>query len=164
MPHDFFQNSDRLRLPHEQIEKHSTTTSKRTTNLSPNRRIKGEFLKGPIPLNWLSTASGLRGKAALAVGLAIWFEAGRRKSNNINLTRAICERFGVNRKAKYRGLTSLENANLISVVRRPRKNPMVTILEVTPASNEHRGVPDRDLAGPNNHDDKPDERKNENDI
>lgn len=94
------------------------------------KKIAGEFLKGPIPLPWLTAASKLSGKAPLAVALAIWFEAGRRKSNEVKLTTAILRRLNVNRKAKYRALKSLEKAGLVRVHRELRKNPVVTILEL----------------------------------
>jgi len=94
------------------------------------RKAKTEFLKGPIPIPWLLRAVQLPGKAPLAVALAIWFEAGRRKSNEVKLTTAILNRFNVNRKAKYRALKMLEEAGLIRVYRKPRCNPAVTILEI----------------------------------
>lgn len=112
--------------------------------------MKGEFLKGPIPLNWLSCAAKLPGKAPLAVALAIMFESGRRKSNEIVLTTAICERFDVNRKAKYQGLQKLEEANLIDVHRQPRKNPVVRIIDagVQPLTEaDAQGVPEQRSAG-----------------
>src|SRR5262249_29957289 len=75
-------------------------------------------------------AAMLPGKAPLAVGLALWFEVGRRKSREVKLTSAILERFGVNRKAKYRALESLEKAGLVRVRREPRRKPVVTILDL----------------------------------
>jgi DNA-binding transcriptional ArsR family regulator len=94
------------------------------------KKITGEFLKGPIPLPWLTAVTKLSGKAPLAVAVAIWFEAGRRKSNEVKLTTAILRRFNVNRKAKYSALKSLEKAGLVRVRREPRRNPVVTILDV----------------------------------
>ncbi|MER3415478.1 MAG: hypothetical protein C4297_04595 [Gemmataceae bacterium] len=94
------------------------------------KKITGEFLKGPIPLPWLSSVTKLSGKAPLAVALAIWFEAGRRRSNEVKLTTAILGRFSVNRKAKYSALKSLEEAGLVRVRRESRRNPVVTILEI----------------------------------
>jgi DNA-binding transcriptional ArsR family regulator len=94
------------------------------------KRIAGEFLKGPIPLPWLTAVTRLSGKAPLAVALAVCFEAGRRKSNEVKLTTAILRRFSVNRKAKYRALKSLEEAGLVRVRREPRRNPVVTILDL----------------------------------
>ncbi len=45
--------------------------------LAPSRNspIRGQFLRGPIPLPWLAAAANLPGKAPLAVALAIRFEA-----------------------------------------------------------------------------------------
>ena len=141
---DVFADLDRLRLPTGQIEVRPDATKKGAKTPKKSRRIEGEFLKGPIPLNWLSVASKLSGKASLAVGLAIWFEAGRKCNNEVRLTTAILKRFGVNRKAKYRGLESLEDAGLIRVRRELRKNPVVTILEPKGDSDEEKN---RDVTG-----------------
>jgi hypothetical protein len=127
---DFFANLDRLRLPPNQTEVRLVATTTGIQASSKPMRIKGEFLKGPIPLAWLTVASRLKGKASLAVALAIWFEAGRSRCKEVALTSAILNRFGVNRKAKYRALESLENAGLISANRKPRRNPVITILDV----------------------------------
>jgi hypothetical protein len=131
MSNDFFANLDRLRLAGSTIEAPAPTPDN-----PARRRVRGEFLKGPVPLAWLSAASKLPGKAVLAVGLALWFEAGRRRSNTVTLTSAILARFGVNRKGKYRGLASLEQAGLIEVVRVPRRNPVVTILDASPEQQQ----------------------------
>jgi hypothetical protein len=104
-------------------------------NSSRAPKIRGEFLKGPIPLNWLGKAAKLPGKS-LAVALAIMFEVGRRRSNEIKLTTAILDRFNVGRKAKYRALKELEGAKLISVVRTPRRNPLVAVLAVDDHQND----------------------------
>jgi hypothetical protein len=141
---DFFANLQRLQLSLPAGDPPATTAA---TGKAPSKgKIKGEFLKGPVPLAWLSSAARLAGKAPLAVGLAIWFEAGRRRSNEFILTTAILARFNVSRKAKYRALEILEEARLIRVYRKPRRNPVVTILDgetpsLAPAS---RGVTDAD--------------------
>ncbi|NBO91183.1 MAG: hypothetical protein EBV06_02525 [Planctomycetia bacterium] len=62
----------------------------------------------------------------------------------MRLTTAILKRFGVNRKAKYRALASLEDAGLIRVHRELRKNPVVTILEL---KGEPAGEDSRDVTG-----------------
>lgn len=127
---DNFPTLDQLRLPDQQFFKHVQTTPKERKISSKPPKIQGEFLKGPIPLAWLGRAAKLPGKASLATALAIMFEVGRRRSQEIILTTAILKRFGVNRKAKYRALKLLEKTGLISVVRRPRKNPLVSVLVV----------------------------------
>jgi hypothetical protein len=93
--------------------------------------MKGEFLKGPIPLAWLSRAAGLPGKSPLGIALAVMFEVGRKRTQEVILTNAVVARFGLNRKSKYRGTAALERAGLIAVKRRPQKNPIVTVLEIS---------------------------------
>lgn len=125
--HDVFDNLDCLKINNLVA---STKVAAKSVDQKEKKKILGEFLKGPIPLPWLTVAAQLSGKAPVAVGLAIWFESGRRKSNEVKLTTAILQRFAVKRKSKYSALKSLEDAGLIRVRREPRKNPMVTILEV----------------------------------
>jgi hypothetical protein len=129
--HDAFADLDRLRRPAQpppvpaELQPAAPPTPK-----AKAKKIACEFLKGPIPLPWLAAASMLSGKAPPTVGLAVWFEAGRRKSREVKLTTAILKRFGVNRKAKYRALKSLEKSRLVRVRREPRRNPVVTILDL----------------------------------
>lgn len=129
---DFFADIDRLRLaPAALTSKGDQTPTVVKASAQPKvKKIAGEFLKGPIPLPWLTAVTRLSGKAPLAVALAVCFEAGRRKSNEVKLTTAILRRFSVNRKAKYNALKSLEKAGLVRVRREPRRNPVVTILDV----------------------------------
>jgi hypothetical protein len=127
---EYFPDLNRLRLPTQQHSTHAQPNSNGLKSSSKARWVQGEFLKGPIPLDWLGRASKLPGKAPLATAVAIMFEVGRRRSPQITLTTAILDRFGINRKAKYRGLEQLEEANLVKVDRRPRKNPIVTVLAV----------------------------------
>jgi hypothetical protein len=126
---DAFGDVDRFRLDteHTAIQAVARTTEK-PPSFKP-KRINGEFLKGPIPLSWLAVAAKLSGKAPVAVALAIWFQVGRRRSKEVRLTTAVTERFGIKRKAKYRGLSALEKAGLIQVRRAPRRNPVVTIVD-----------------------------------
>lgn len=139
MPDDFFDDLDRLRLSPTGTTMYDAEEARPQQKNS--RRVRGEFLKGPIPLTWLTAASKLSGKSPLAVGLALWFEAGRRRSMTVTLTSAILARFGVtDRKSKYRGLSSLERGGLIEVVRVPRRNPVVTILDARAHSSEEEGA------------------------
>jgi DNA-binding transcriptional ArsR family regulator len=99
--------------------------------------VKGDFLRGPIPTAWLKRACDLPGGRAIAVALALWWLAGvRGRKDELRLTSKVLGRLGVaDRSAKSRALLALEEAGLVSVRRRPRKNPLVSILEVrtTPA-------------------------------
>jgi hypothetical protein len=97
--------------------------------IRPPRHQQGaKFLKGPIPLSWLTVAAAQPGKA-LHVSLALWFLAGLRRNRTVELSAKVLSSFGVNRYAAYRGLKALEQAGLLSVVRHPGRLPTVTILD-----------------------------------
>src|SRR5262249_20647683 len=96
-------------------------TAKRT---SKRRR---PFLRGPVPLGWLTRAAGLPGKA-LAVGMALWLLRGLQRRQTVRLTKKTLLRFSVSRKQGYAALRSLETAELVSVARHRGKSPEVTIL------------------------------------
>jgi hypothetical protein len=153
-----FPDLHRLRLADDQMATRTPTNREGGRTRSRATRVRAEFLKGPIPLDWLGRAAKLSGKAPLATALAIMFEAGRRRSTEITLTMAVLERFGVSRKAKYRALKHLQSAGLIAVHQEPRRNPVVRVLDV----KEHSGADScpRDVGGATQatpHDDSPKE-------
>lgn len=95
----------------------------------PPRHARGErFLKGPVPLLWLSTAARLPGRA-LHVAVYLWFLAGLKNSGTFRLSLSRLGGFGLDRFAARRGLDVLEQANLVSVVRRQGRVAIITILE-----------------------------------
>ena len=93
----------------------------------PRHRSREQFLKGPIPVRWLERAARPRGKS-LALGLALWVEAGMKRSGIVTLSRAVRLRLGVGRNATTRSLRALEAASLVKVERHPGRAPRVTIL------------------------------------
>jgi len=91
--------------------------------------LKQLFLRGPIPLNWLSMASALPGKTLnLAIGL--WWLKGMSNNNEFKLTKKALEVLNVSRDASYDALKRLEAAGLIKVRRSKGSRPTVTIVEV----------------------------------
>jgi hypothetical protein len=86
------------------------------------------FIRGPIPLDWLSRAAMLPGRS-LHVAMALWFMAGLKKTRIVPISNVTGLQFGLDRNAKYRALEWLEQADLISVERRTGRAPIVTILE-----------------------------------
>jgi hypothetical protein len=124
-------NPEELQLPDETVARLLANSGK--SRRPPRHNPKGEFLRGPIPLAWLSLAARLPGKT-LALALALWFQSGRKNSREVSLSGPILERFSVRRKAMYRGLDALQAAGLVSVAKQPGKNPTVTILDPPPAS------------------------------
>jgi hypothetical protein len=114
---------DKLRMP-RQVECYGVMSRIRLP-----RHVRGErFLRGPIPLFWLSVAARLPGHA-LHVALQLWHWAGIKGSAQINLSMADMEKqLGVSRFSGARGLKALEQAGLISVIRHRGRHPVVTIL------------------------------------
>lgn len=89
---------------------------------------KDLFLRGPIPLNWLSKAARLPGKT-LNVGLALWWLNGMTTTPSVKLTRRALELFEVGRDAASAALSRLEHAELVQVDRRIGRRPLVVILQ-----------------------------------
>ena len=92
-------------------------------------REKKLFIRS-MPLEWITRAAKLPGKST-QVALAIWFRSGLEKFAPVQLSNTTLARFGVDRHAKRRALLALEKAELISVDRRPGKNPVITITDVS---------------------------------
>lgn len=95
----------------------------------PRHQSNEKFLKGPIPLNWVSKAVQLSG-SAWPVGTAIWYLVGLTQSPTVKLTKSTLDLFGITRHSKYRALDALETAGLIHVISKIGKNPLITVLEV----------------------------------
>lgn len=92
---------------------------------------QSQFLRGPIPADWITSAAKLRG-CALAVALAVWFKAGcEGNAKAVRICPELLLRFGVKRLAGYRGLLALERAGLLSVERRRGRCPRVTLNRTT---------------------------------
>lgn len=85
-----------------------------------------KFIKGPIPLEWISRANALPGKAG-AVGLALWFLAGVQGSRTVKLTGEVERIAGCGRKAVYAALRALGTAGLADVTSAPGRRSVVLI-------------------------------------
>ncbi len=120
---DHFPAPETLSLPPGSIPK-----GKPIRTRAPRHRRGEMFLRGPIPLHWITIASHLGGKA-LHVGLAIWFFAGMKRSRIISLNLSQPEKFGFDRFSGSRALAALEKAGLVLVERHPGRKPVVTILD-----------------------------------
>ena len=101
---------------------------------SKTRRKKGHFIYR-VPVDWVAAATVLHGKC-LAVGLALWFKFGVEKKRQVKVTRALLQKFGVNRHAAWRAINQLEAAGLVTVDRGRGRSSLVTIIDAEP---EERG-------------------------
>lgn len=92
------------------------------------RAPTAKFIKGPIPLEWISRANALPGKAG-AVGMALWFLVGVQGSRTVKLTGEVEKIASCGRKAVYQALDALAAAGLISCNRKTGARAVVTMLE-----------------------------------
>ena len=92
-------------------------------------KVSQLFLKGPIPIDWISVAAELPGKT-LALGMAIWWLKGMSKTPTFKLTAKALSKFNISRDAASAGLTRLEKSGLISVSRSPGRRSVVGVNEV----------------------------------
>jgi hypothetical protein len=81
----------------------------------------------PAKGNWLARAARLPGKS-MHLAVALQQMATDQQTGCVELGNVACERFGLNRNAKYRALLSLEDARLVIVKRKRGRSPLVTIL------------------------------------
>ena len=114
---DLFSDLNRLRIHSQPVN------ANQEINTRPLQvKIKGEFLKGPIPLSWLSVAAKIRAKSALALAVAIWFEVGRKKSYKVKLTKSLMARFGA--------IANLEKHKLVLVFKKEGKSVIVQVINL----------------------------------
>jgi hypothetical protein len=112
---------DKYRIPGKNINPGESKKKR-----EPKKKIIGKFIRGPIPLYWMKKALELA-PCAIRIGIVLWYISGLRKSETFILSNVMLKDFGLNRHTKYQGLKHLEEAGLIEVERRFKKNPKVTI-------------------------------------
>jgi hypothetical protein len=86
------------------------------------------FLKGPIPMTWLSQAAKLPGKV-MNLSIAIWWLHGMKKAPAFKLTSKSFRLLNISRDAVSDGLKRLEGLGLITIIKRSGKTPLITIIE-----------------------------------
>ena len=115
------------RLDIDRMRRNSTTPFFEKPQPSVPRHRSGElFVRGPIPWAWLTAAARLPGRA-LHVGIVLWLESGLRSSAIVALRQQHLRDLGVDRYAGYRGLSRLEQADLVDVQRHPGRLSAVTL-------------------------------------
>jgi DNA-binding transcriptional ArsR family regulator len=88
---------------------------------------RGEFIKGPIDVAWVRQAAQL-GVTALLVGLALWYVKGLRRTDSFIISNLMVAEWGIQPDAKSRALRKLEKAGLVSIERRGKRSPLVSLV------------------------------------
>ena len=131
-----FFDPENFRLAKQEDACRKPTTSPRSAG-----RIRGRFLKGPVPLNWLVAASRLPGKA-MHVAIILRYLSGLKKSLDIRFSQAVARDFGIKRQSAYRALFFLVESGLIRVRRQRGRNSVVRIVDLdSSAIQECRDTP-----------------------
>jgi len=110
-----------LQLPEAAHSQRGTRHGRRVSS------VKGRFIAGPVPVSWLCQAGRL-GVKALLVGLALWHLKGLRKSDTFVVSNLMLRDWDIQADAKTRALHKLEQAGLVTVERRGKRSPQVTLL------------------------------------
>ena len=110
------------------------STHKRATK---SRRYE-EYIRGPLPLNWLQRAS-IISRTACVVGVIIWRIAYQKKlwghsnqrqiSGAIKVTNQTCMKWGVCGNSKNTALRLMEKADLIRLDTKRGRSPIVQIID-----------------------------------
>ena len=107
-----------------QLAQHGVASLQRGRQPSP---IRDKFIAGPIAVSWVCQASHL-GVTALLVGLALWHLKGLRRTNSFIISNLMLAEWGVQPDAKSRALRKLEKAGLVSIERRGKRSPLVSLV------------------------------------
>ncbi len=91
-------------------------------------RTTAPFIRGPIPVGWLSQAAALPGKA-LHLALAIQWLLGMNKGAPVKVSRKALAHFCISTDAYRDGLKRLEAAGLVTVTRLPGQSPFVRVVQ-----------------------------------
>ncbi|MEN9722595.1 MAG: hypothetical protein RJB38_581 [Pseudomonadota bacterium] len=111
--------------------------------MPPRHQLGEQFLKGPIPWNWLKLAARQPGRA-LHVAIILWLIANMTKKATVRLSGKRLRELGVDRNAAYRGLKRLEEARLVEVSRHVGRQPIVTLRTAPSAESPSPSFVDAD--------------------
>jgi hypothetical protein len=90
---------------------------------------KRRFLKGPVPMAWLAEAHRVASGSGTLVGNILWHLSGlKHNERTILLSNVECAKWGVSRQAKALALDKFEDAGLVTLQRRSKASPLVTIV------------------------------------
>jgi hypothetical protein len=96
------------------------------------------FIKGPIPLWWLTIANRLGG-CTTAVAMLLWFYDGIYEGQSFQLTWRLDDVTGISRQSRQKALKKLEAAGLIELNIRHGSYPIVMIIKTPRDKDEPIG-------------------------
>ena len=112
-------NPDSLRLPDNQIK---------TVRVTPRKILKRRRNYVQFPATWAERLDGASGQTWHLA----WHLLHRHWKNNcgfVKLANGMLEEDGISRPTKWRALRQLERRGLIAIESRPRKSPIIRLLD-----------------------------------
>ena len=111
---------DTLRLPPEMAGEHCAAVHKKI------QKQRQHFIK--VPMAWDERLYGARHAITYNVAHYLLYRHWKGNGQPILLANEALRMRGVERRAKWRALRELEQLGLISIERRRRKSPLITVL------------------------------------
>ena len=96
------------------------------------------FLRGPVPMSWITKAHKVAGGNGLMLGLSLWWVSGMTESRTFSVNIRRLE-VGQSLRNKWRALKALEGAGLIRRTREPGKRLRVELLNTELATQRPQG-------------------------
>jgi hypothetical protein len=98
----------------------------RERRITVSRKIRHEhFVK--VPWAWVERLAQAHCVVTYRVALHLLYRHWKAHGHPISLANGVLQMEGVARTTKWRGLRELEQLGLITIERRPRKSPLVTV-------------------------------------
>jgi hypothetical protein len=110
-------NLNKLVLPREMIRERCITV--------PRKIRHGHFVK--VPWAWIERLAPTHSAATYRVAHHVLYQHWKQRGQPIRVANGVLRMEGVPRTSKWRALLELERLGLISIERRLRKSPLVTV-------------------------------------
>jgi hypothetical protein len=115
--------------PYADLKQHALTPEMLEKLAVVPRKIqkrRQHFVK--VPWTWVEQLVKARHVASYRVALHLLYQRWKTDSQVVQLSNGVLVHEGVARRAKWRALRELEKLGLISIERRPRRSPIITLL------------------------------------
>jgi hypothetical protein len=89
------------------------------------QKERNHFIK--VPMVWVERLAGVHHLATYKVAMHVLYQHWRGGSEPFTLSNVALVRRGVDRFAKWRALSELEQLDLITIERRPNRSPRITV-------------------------------------
>jgi hypothetical protein len=116
-------NLEKLRLRPEDIQAYIGKAGAG----GPRARRQDRFVI--VPATWAGRLTDARHASTLKLALYLLYRHWKSGGQPIPLSNVFAASVGVSRRSKWRAINELEHLKLITVERRPRKSPRVTLLK-----------------------------------